>query len=53
MEILYLLIPIAMCLVIVITLAVVWSISSGQYDDLERAAEEILLDDDTPDERNS
>lgn len=46
MEVLYLLIPIAIGLVVVIGAAVVWAISSGQYDDLDRAAEDILLDDD-------
>jgi len=46
MEVIYLLIPIAVLFVIVMAVAVVWAISSGQYDDLDRAAEEILLDDD-------
>lgn len=48
MEVLYLLIPIAIGLVVLIGAAVVWAISSGQYDDLERAAEDVLLDDDDP-----
>ncbi|MGR9092603.1 MAG: cbb3-type cytochrome oxidase assembly protein CcoS [Gammaproteobacteria bacterium] len=45
MEVLYLLIPIALGLVVLIGAAVVWAISSGQYDDLDRAAEDVLLDD--------
>jgi|TARA_R110002096_G_scaffold105855_4_gene232880 cbb3-type cytochrome oxidase maturation protein len=47
-EVLYLLIPIALGLVVLIGAAVVWAISSGQYDDLDRAAEDVLLDDDEP-----
>jgi cbb3-type cytochrome oxidase maturation protein len=45
LEVLYLLIPIALGLVVLIGAAVVWAISSGQYDDLDRAAEDVLLDD--------
>ncbi len=46
MEVIYLLIPVALLLVVLMAGAVVWAISSGQYDDLDRAAEDILLDDD-------
>ena len=46
MEVLYLLVPIALVFVALIAAAVVWAIASGQYDDLDRAAEDVLLDDD-------
>jgi cbb3-type cytochrome oxidase maturation protein len=46
MEVIYLLIPVALVFVVIMAVAVVWAISAGQYDDLERAAEDILLDDD-------
>jgi len=49
MEVVYLLVPIALLFVIVMGAAVVWAITSGQYDDLDRAGEEFLLDDDDPD----
>jgi cbb3-type cytochrome oxidase maturation protein len=48
MEILYLLIPIA---VVVATIAVVffiWTVRSGQYEDLDGPAHRILMDDDDP-----
>ncbi len=48
MNILYLLIPITLIFVVVMAVAVIWAISSGQYDDLERDAEDVLLDDDEP-----
>ena len=46
MEVLYLLVPIALVFVALIAVAVVWAIASGQYDDLDRAAEDVLFDDD-------
>ena len=46
MNIIYLLIPIALVLVGLMAGVIVWAINSGQYDDLERAATEILDDDD-------
>jgi cbb3-type cytochrome oxidase maturation protein len=48
MEVLYLLIPIALILVVVIGLALFWAIRSGQYEDMEGPAHRILMDDDDP-----
>lgn len=46
MNIIYLLIPIALLFVGLMAAVIVWAINSGQYDDLDRAATEILDDDD-------
>lgn len=46
MTALLFLIPIALFLGGVALLAFFWTVKSGQYDDLEGAAERILLDDD-------
>ena len=46
MEILYLLIPLAVILAGVIVWAFLWSIRSGQFDDLEGPAHRILMDED-------
>ncbi|MCM8611510.1 cbb3-type cytochrome oxidase assembly protein CcoS [Accumulibacter sp.] len=46
METLYLLIPISVVLVFLITLAFWWSLRSGQFDDMEGPAYRILMDDD-------
>lgn len=46
MEILYLLIPIAVGLVLVMVWVFQWSVRSGQFDDLEGPAHRILMDDD-------
>jgi cbb3-type cytochrome oxidase maturation protein len=48
MDILYLLIPVSLVLVVGITVAFLWSIKSGQFEDLEGPAHQILMDDDTP-----
>ena len=48
MEILYLLIPLAVILAGVIVWAFLWSIRSGQFDDLEGPAHRILMDEDEP-----
>ncbi len=48
MDIIYLLIPISLILIVFITLAFMWAIKSGQFDDLEGPAHEILMDDDSP-----
>ncbi len=39
------LIPIALCAGLVALIAFLWSVRSGQYDDLDGAAQRILLDD--------
>ncbi len=48
MDIIYLLIPVSLILIVFITLAFMWAIKSGQFDDLEGPAHEILMDDDKP-----
>lgn len=46
MSVLIYLIPIALLLGLIGLGAFVWSLKSGQYDDLEGASRRILLDDD-------
>jgi cbb3-type cytochrome oxidase maturation protein len=53
MEILYLLVPLAVILAGVIVWAFLWSIRSGQFDDLEGPAHRILMDEDEPPGRES
>jgi len=47
-EILYLLVPLAVIFAGGIIWAFLWSIRSGQFDDLEGPAHRILMDDDEP-----
>jgi cbb3-type cytochrome oxidase maturation protein len=49
MDILVLLIPLSVVLVLVIGAGFWWSVTSGQFDDLEGPAHRILADDDTSD----
>ena len=46
MDILYLLIPVSIIFVIIIAGVFVWSVKSGQYDDMEGPAHKILMDND-------
>ena len=48
MEILYLLIPLSLVLVAIIIWVFLWAVRSGQFDDLEGPAHQILMDDDRP-----
>jgi cbb3-type cytochrome oxidase maturation protein len=48
MTILLYLIPIALCLGALGLAAFLWSLRSGQYEDLDGAAQRILFDDDRP-----
>ena len=48
MEILYLLIPMAVIVMVLAVVAFIWTVKSGQYDDLEGPAHRILMDDDDP-----
>jgi cbb3-type cytochrome oxidase maturation protein len=45
-EILYLLVPLAVLLAGVIVWGFFWSVKSGQFDDLEGPAHQIIMDDD-------
>ena len=49
MEVIYLLIPLSLLLVGLIVWIFIWAINSGQFDDLEGPAHQILMDDDSPD----
>ncbi|OBS08195.1 cbb3-type cytochrome oxidase assembly protein CcoS [Acidihalobacter prosperus] len=48
MTILYLLLPIAVLLAIIAIAAFLWTVRSGQYDDLEGPPQRMLMDDDDP-----
>jgi cbb3-type cytochrome oxidase maturation protein len=45
MEIIFYLIPIALVLVTAIVAGLFWAVKSGQFDDLEGPAHQILMDD--------
>jgi len=49
MDSLYLLIPIALVFCVVAIKLLIWAINNGQYDDLDKEAWRILMDDDTAD----
>lgn len=51
MNVLLILIPVALVLGGIGLAAFIWSIRSGQYDDLDGAARRILIDDDEFPER--
>lgn len=46
MDILYLLVPLSVLMVLGIGVLFWWSLSNGQFDDIERAGQKILEDDD-------
>jgi cbb3-type cytochrome oxidase maturation protein len=48
MSILYLLIPLTLFIMVIAILAFIWSVKTGQFDDLEGPAYRILMDDDDP-----
>jgi cbb3-type cytochrome oxidase maturation protein len=48
MSILYLLIPLGVGLMAVAIVFFIWTVRTGQYDDLEGPAHRILMDDDDP-----
>jgi cbb3-type cytochrome oxidase maturation protein len=48
MSVLIWLIPIALAMGALGLLAFMWSLKSGQFDDLDGAAQRILMDDDKP-----
>ncbi|MCG5263377.1 cbb3-type cytochrome oxidase assembly protein CcoS [Cupriavidus gilardii] len=49
METLFLLVPMSLALAALIAGTLWWALRAGQYDDLERPAQAILLDNDRPD----
>lgn len=53
MDMLYLLVPMSLALVALIAGALWWALHAGQYDDLDRPAEAILLDNDSVSPRNT
>jgi cbb3-type cytochrome oxidase maturation protein len=48
MDVIFLLIPITLGLAGLIIWALMWAVKSGQFDDLEGPAHQILMDDDKP-----
>jgi cbb3-type cytochrome oxidase maturation protein len=48
MEVMIILVPLALALGLAGLLAFLWSLKSGQYDDLEGAAWRAIADDDQP-----
>ncbi len=50
MDIVFLLIPIAIVLVAFDAFTLIWAVKSGQFDDLEGPAYQILMDEDDPQE---
>jgi len=53
MDIIYLLLPIALVIVIIIIGVFFWAVKSDQFDDLEGPAHRILMDDDDIKKTNS
>jgi cbb3-type cytochrome oxidase maturation protein len=53
MDSLVILIPIALLFTAAAVAAFFWAVNSGQYDDLDRAARDILFDDDKPAQQKS
>lgn len=47
MEALFILIPLALMLAVIIGTAFWWSTTSGQFDDLDQAARSVIEDDDS------
>lgn len=48
MEVIYGLIPLMIILGLVAVIIFIWSVRSGQYEDLDGDANRILMDDDDP-----
>jgi cbb3-type cytochrome oxidase maturation protein len=49
MDIIYLLLPVALVIVVIIIAIFFWAVRSDQFDDLEGPAHRILMDDDEND----
>jgi cbb3-type cytochrome oxidase maturation protein len=48
MDTIFLLIPLALVIVVVIVWVFMWAVRTDQFDDLEGPAHRILMDDDEP-----
>ena len=48
MDIIFLLIPLALVVVVIIVWVFMWAVRTDQFDDLEGPAHRILMDDDEP-----
>ncbi|MBT8120728.1 MAG: cbb3-type cytochrome oxidase assembly protein CcoS [Gammaproteobacteria bacterium] len=46
MDVIYILLPVALVIVIIIIAIFLWAVRSDQFDDLEGPAHRILMDDD-------
>lgn len=44
MNIIYLLLIVSLCLVVAIITLFLWTVKSGQYDDLDKPSYQILMD---------
>jgi len=53
MDIIYLLLPVALIIVLIIIGVFFWAVKSDQFDDLEGPAHRILMDDDTKTDSSS
>ena len=51
MTVLLFLVPLALLLGLIALIAFMWSLRSGQFDDLDGAAHRVLMDDDIEDDR--
>ena len=51
MDIIYVLLPVALIIVIIIIAIFLWAVRSDQFDDLEGPAYRILMDDDDEDKK--
>jgi cbb3-type cytochrome oxidase maturation protein len=46
MESIYLLVPLVLVFTLVAVVIYIWAVNSGQYDDLDKDAEQLLFDKD-------
>jgi cbb3-type cytochrome oxidase maturation protein len=51
MDVIYILLPVALVIVIIIIAIFFWAVRSDQFDDLEGPAHRILMDDDDGERR--
>ena len=53
MDIIYLLLPVALLIVVVIIAVFFWAVRSDQFEDMEGPAHRILMDDDASDNKKT